>query len=188
MAEIEELRKQIAKLAREIEELKRRKELVSKGLSIHDPLGVSRALEEALKDKRDGSLFVHAGLMKKNGVIVDSWNQSFTLEQVLEVAPEKIVRFISPLTNENRIRILKLLLKGPKSVSEISKAVGLKGGELYHHLKELIHSGYIRVVSRGIYSLTMKGEIALIMISGMAHWLEPMTKEEIEHIFKEITK
>ena len=188
MSEIEELKRAIVKLAKEIEELKRKKELIEKEISVHDPLGISAALEKALEDKEEGSLFVHAGLIKRKGEPHDWWNQNFTLEKVFEVSPKRIVKFISPLTNEQRVRILRLLLEGYNTVGDISKKTGLKGGELYHHLKELIYSGYIKAESRGVYRLTAKGEIALIMISGMAYWLEPMTEEEVEQSLRDLTR
>lgn len=186
MSEIEELRKKVVKLAKELEELERKKELMEKSESIHDPLGIESALRKFLEDKEEGSIFVYAGVIKRKGIIIDSWNHSFYLEHVLRLSPKRVAKLVSPLSNEQRVAILKVILSGTKNSSGISEKTGLKGGELYHHLKELLRTNYITTKERGVYELTMKGEIALIMISGIASWLESMTEEEIEEQLKEL--
>jgi len=186
MSEIEELRREVARLARELEELKRKKELMEKAESIHDPLGIEAALRKFLEDKEEGSIFVYAGVIKRKGVIADSWNHNFDLEHILKLSPKRVARLASPLSNEQRVAILKAILGGVKNASGISEKTGLKGGELYHHLRELLRANYITTKERGVYELTMKGEISLIMISGMASWLESMTEEEIEEQLKEL--
>jgi len=187
VSELEELRKEIAKIAKELEELKRRKEFLERVEPLHDPLGVESALRKALNGKEEGSMFVYAGVIKKKGVIIDSWNHNFHLEHVLKLSPKRVARLVSPLSNEQRVAILKAILCGVKNASGISEKTGLRGGELYHHLRELLRSNYIMTKERGIYELTMKGEIALIMISGIASWLEPMTETEVEEQLKELT-
>ena len=184
MSEIEELRRRVDELAREVEELKK---IIYKKpkreISVHDPLGVSSALEKSLEGVKEGSAFVCAGIIKKNGEIYDNWNFNYTLEQVFEVHPRRIVNIISPLTNEQRINILRIILRERSvSMSQLSKETGMEGGELYHHLKELIRRGYIKLVKRGTYTITPKGEIALIIVSGLAETWEPPVEEEIEEV------
>lgn len=182
MSEIEELKKKIEKLAKEVEELKKtvcgkpRKEL-----SIHDPHGVSKALEKSLEGVEEGSAFVCAGIIKKGKEIHDNWNFDFSLEEVFEIHPRRIVNLISPLTSEQRINILRIILKKRTvSMSQLSKETGLEGGELYHHLRELLRRGYIKLVKRGTYTITIKGEIALIIASGIAYAWESPVEEELE--------
>ncbi|RLE61066.1 MAG: hypothetical protein DRJ35_01520 [Thermoprotei archaeon] len=182
MSEIEKLKKKIEELAKEVEELKKtvcgkpRKEL-----SIHDPHGVSKALEKSLEDVEEGSAFVCAGVIKKGKEIHDSWNFDFSLEEVFEIHPRRIVNLISPLTSEQRINILRIILKKRTvSMSQLSKETGLEGGELYHHLRELLRRGYIKLVKRGTYTITIKGEIALIIASGIAYAWESPVEEELE--------
>ena len=180
--EIEELRRRVEEIAREVEEIKRVVyKKVEKKVFIHDPYGVSKALEESLREVEEGSAFVCAGVIKKGDEIHDSWNFNFTLKEVVETHPRRIVNIVSPLTNEKRIDILRLILKERTvSMSKLSEKTGMEGGELYHHLKELIRNGFIKLVRRGTYTLTTKGEIALIIVSGLAHAWEPSIEEEIE--------
>ncbi len=182
MSEIEELRKKIESIARELEELKReireKKKREEREVKLHDPRGITEALEKELEKVEEGGLFVHAGVIKRKGVC-DRWNQDFSLKEALAVHPRRLSKFISPLSSEQRVSILKILLRErPCPVSKIAEETGMEGGELYHHLKELLRHQYINLVERGVYSITPKGEIALIMNLGMAKWFEPPTEEE----------
>ncbi|RLE58398.1 MAG: hypothetical protein DRJ32_06525 [Thermoprotei archaeon] len=178
MSEIEEIKREIKRLAAELEELKKKIKVAEvSGVSVHDPLGVSSALRKHLGEK-EGGVFVHAGYAKVGGWHCD-WNQIFYLNDVTEVSPKRVEKLVAPLANSSRVALLKALLSKARSISEITEITGLRGGELYHHLKELIRSGYVTSEKRGVYRLTMKGEIVLIIASGMAKWLEAPTEEEI---------
>jgi len=187
VSEIEELRRELARIARELEELKRRKELLERGLSVHDPLGVSAALKRSLRGVEEGSRFVCAGVVKRGGRVVDSWNCYFDLRSVLAASPERVAKLVAPLSSRQRVAILKALIEGPKTPSELSRITGMRGGELYHHLKELIRSGYVEARGRGVYALTFKGEAVFSVVAGLASHLEPPTDEELEEELRGLT-
>ncbi|HDI31843.1 MAG TPA: ArsR family transcriptional regulator, partial [Thermofilum sp.] len=90
-------------------------------------------------------------------------------KDIIRYPAENIVKLLSPLSNENRIKILKLLFKDVKSSSELSKELRLEGGSLYHHIKELRIAGYIKEIERGKYASTLKGRIAIASIVAIAH-------------------
>jgi len=50
---------------------------------------------------------------------------------------------LEPFTNPRRIALLKVLIDRPLTVSEITHDTGLVGGQLYHHLTNLIEAGLI---------------------------------------------
>lgn len=90
-------------------------------------------------------------------------------EQSLEVDADtaaKVERLLSPLAHESRFMLLQALLRGPYSASELSAATGLKGGNLYHHLRDLL-GAYVEESDRG-YALTDFGRQLMITIAEIA--------------------
>lgn len=82
--------------------------------------------------------------------------------------------------------ILKTLIDGSRTSSELTQATGLEGGQLYHHLKELALAEFIEQEQRGIYALTEKGRHALLTTLAMAMTLEKrVIPEEVEDIFSD---
>ena len=192
--EIEELRTIVEKLVRDVERLKKETEgkerLELKGVPLKEEQFVDyilKALEKALEEKPDTGLVFVGGIERKDGKIVDSFFSGIELKDVIECPPKKVVKVIAPLSNENRIRILQELLKNTKTSSELSSILGLEGGQLYHHLKELMLAGYIETIERGKYALTSRGCIAIRTIAGLASipGMVTPTLEEIEEKLKE---
>lgn len=196
--ELEELRKLVEKLARDVEELKmareeKRKqtariEVVSKegeAISKEFVESVLKLLEDKLGEKPDGGLVLISGIERRKGKVVDSFMSAVDLESIAKCPPFKIAKLTSSLSSENRIRIMQSLLKGVKTASELSEETGLEGGQLYHHLKELIMAGYVQMVERGKYALTSSGCIAIRTISCLASipGIIIPTPEEVEKEF-----
>lgn len=78
-----------------------------------------------------------------------------------------VERMLSPLAHEARIRIMQVMYDGPKASGELSEATALRGGNLYYHLKELIHAAYVREQNGG-YDLTPLGCQMLVTVVGIA--------------------
>lgn len=76
-------------------------------------------------------------------------------------------RMLSPLAHESRIRIMQALYQETLGSSALSEATGLRGGNLYHHLRELVYAGYVRDDSSG-YSLTNTGRPLLVTVTCLA--------------------
>jgi DNA-binding transcriptional ArsR family regulator len=76
---------------------------------------------------------------------------------------EKMVKdVIDPLSNPQRLEIMKSLMDQPNSYSMLSSITGLKGGNLLFHLGKLTSTGMIdQNQERGDYSLTEKGNKVL---------------------------
>jgi DNA-binding transcriptional ArsR family regulator len=79
----------------------------------------------------------------------------------------KVERLLAPLAHESRVRILQVLSEGSHSSSQLSVATGLTGGNLYHHLRDLVHAGYVRELDRG-YALTNVGLQLLLTVTCIA--------------------
>ena len=79
----------------------------------------------------------------------------------------QVERLLSPLAHEARIRIMQTMHDGAKTSGEISEATRLKGGNLYYHLKELLHASYVRETEGG-YDLTGLGCRMLLTVVTIA--------------------
>lgn len=188
--ELDELKKLVERLAMDVEELKRaRKEErkavikeVAKVIPEDFVESILRVLEAKLGDKPEGGLILISGIERKGGRTVDSFLSAIDLEDAIKCLPSKIARLMGSFSSENRVRIMQSLLKGIKTSSELSKETGLEGGQLYHHLKELMMAGYVQAVERGKYALTSNGCIVIRTIACLASipGMTALAPEEME--------
>jgi DNA-binding transcriptional ArsR family regulator len=79
----------------------------------------------------------------------------------------KLERMLTPLAHESRVRIMQALYVSPCSSSALSEATGLKGGNLYHHLRELLYAAYVHETDDG-YALTDLGLQLLVTLTCIA--------------------
>jgi len=100
------------------------------------------------------------------------WFRSLRDDSITSYPPEQIVRLLAPLSNEQRLRILKSLSGGTRTSAELSEELDVKGGPLYHHLRELMDAGYVKSPNRNAYLLTLDGWFALMMATLLTSLLE----------------
>lgn len=84
----------------------------------------------------------------------------------------------SALANENRLRIVLILLRGPLNVSEICRVLHLGQSNVSHHLRQLLAAGLVRRSSGGgwvFYSLDRSDPFRSSVIDSVA-----AGREEIE--------
>jgi len=190
--EMNELKREFSKLASEIEKLKEKREKPSLEPHRGPPEPVAsliQMLEQRLPDKPDAVMAFFGGIQRKGGKIVSSYFSGHDIESILKCSPKRIANLLSPFSSEQRILILKTLIEGDRSSSELSHVTGLEGGQLYHHLKELALAEYIEQKERGVYTLTEKGKMALLTVLAMAMTLEKrIIPEEVEATFWESRK
>lgn len=72
------------------------------------------------------------------------------------VADDELVGFATAFANPARLRIMRALAGTTCTSAELTERTGLVGGQLYHHLKELVHGGFVRQEARNAYTLTMR--------------------------------
>ena len=82
--------------------------------------------------------------------------------------PTDMAKILTGLAHADRIRLAGAVMGGANTHHLLSKAVGLKTGPLYHHLRELERSGLLATVSRNRYELTELGRVALLITVVMA--------------------
>lgn len=74
-----------------------------------------------------------------------------------------VARMLAGLAHPDRIRILRAVLQGAATHHALHKAVGLKTGPLYHHLRALERAGVLTMATRNVYELTERGRVALLV-------------------------
>ncbi|VVB87827.1 Uncharacterised protein [uncultured archaeon] len=86
----------------------------------------------------------------------------------ISAIPEELIvnDILEPLSNMQRLQILKAVSVGTKTFSDFSALTGLRGGNLLFHLQKLLDSGMIlQRHERGDYMITDKGYKTLKGIS-----------------------
>lgn len=88
-------------------------------------------------------------------------------QDVCSICEESIVKdVLEPLSNKQRLQILKSMVSETKTFSALSKITGLKGGNLLFHIQKLLDSDLIiQRHERGDYMLTDKGYKLLVVLS-----------------------
>jgi len=89
------------------------------------------------------------------------------VEELVENLPaERASLILQSLANTDRIRILKLLYKGPATFSEVKEVLGVESPSVSHHLKMLQRSGLVvQLGTRGGYTITPRGRLLLRVLS-----------------------
>jgi len=90
-----------------------------------------------------------------------SWVNGGSIEDLTQLPTDKVMFLLSPFSSDQRLKILLLLEKYPKSSTDLTNALGFQGGQLYHHLDELMKAKYIEKVYKGKYCLTSLGRWGL---------------------------
>ncbi|MDW7728002.1 MAG: winged helix-turn-helix domain-containing protein [Candidatus Methanoperedens sp.] len=92
-------------------------------------------------------------------------------EKKQEIAPiheDLIVSVLEPLSNKQRMQIMKAIAIETKTFTALSELTGLRGGNLNFHLQKLLDSGMIlQRHERGDYMITDKGFKVLRSIGDM---------------------
>jgi DNA-binding HxlR family transcriptional regulator len=189
--DLDEIRRDLTRLANEVEKLKggevKKVPEALQGMPEHLDTYFD-ALEKQLIEPNAGMAY-YGGIQKKDGKVVSSYHSGNDIKSILKCSPKRVERLLSPFSNEQRIIILKTLIEGNRGSSELTKATGLEGGQLYHHLKELALAEFIEQEQRGVYALTEKGRHTLLTALAMAMTLEKRAiPEEIEATFSETVK
>ncbi len=110
-------------------------------------------------------------LFEKQLNIMDSLQiYSFNDETKTEIAvidEEKIVKnVLEPLSNRQRLQIMKYMASQTRSFSILSEFTGLRGGNLLFHLQKLLENDLImQRHERGDYMITKKGFNLLLLLA-----------------------
>jgi len=93
--------------------------------------------------------------------------QSEKKQDISSICEESVVKdILEPLSNKQRLQILKSMANETKTFSSLSELTGLRGGNLLFHLQKLLDCDIIlQRHERGDYMLTEKGYKLLVVLS-----------------------
>ena len=89
-------------------------------------------------------------------------------------------RFFSGLADETRLRIVRLLLEGPKSVGELVAALGIAQSRVSNHLSCLKWCGYVRTQRSGKYVIYELGDPRIAEMVALAQGVVARNAAHIE--------
>jgi len=108
------------------------------------------------------------------------WDLILSPKDSLKVDTRRVSSVSEVLANEYRVKILRALYEKSRTSKELSDITGLEGGQLYHHLRILTQNRFVVMGKRGEYSITVKGAVALMILSALAEVLVPPPEKELE--------
>ena len=108
-----------------------------------------------------------------NSLQIYSTNEEKRTE--ISAIPEDVMvkSVLEPLSNKQRLQILKSMASETKTFSALSELTGLRGGNLLFHIQKLLETDLIlQRHERGDYMITKKGFNLLMMLAGFQKSLE----------------
>jgi predicted transcriptional regulator len=93
----------------------------------------------------------------------------------ISTIPEEIMvkSVLEPISNKQRLQILKSMASETKTFTALSGLTGLRGGNLLFHIQKLLENNLIlQRHERGDYMITEKGYKLLIMLTDFKKYLE----------------
>jgi DNA-binding transcriptional ArsR family regulator len=93
----------------------------------------------------------------------------------ISTIPEEIMvkSVLEPISNKQRLQILKSMALETKTFTALSELTGLRGGNLLFHIQKLLENNMIlQRHERGDYMITEKGYKLLIMLTDFIKYLE----------------
>ncbi|MCA1037936.1 hypothetical protein LCM00_00320 [Bacillus infantis] len=121
-----------------------------------------------------------------------SWKPaSKTIEEVLAPDSGSLANILSSLGHIQRIEMIKSLMQEPKNAAELVKELGMgTTGQLYHHMKPLLHAGIIEQKERGgSYSIAADKILPILLqLAGAAEMFESSRYLALEALREEPEK
>lgn len=134
---------------------------------------VLQTVEETLTDptaRESGYTVVFALVEKQTGKeaqsLVASQSEAEISAKIVE--DDDLSSFATAFSYPARLRLLRTFIGGARTTAELTKATGLAGGQLYHHLRELTSRGFVSRDKHGIHSLTQLGKTAYLGLNLLA--------------------
>ncbi|KQU06918.1 ArsR family transcriptional regulator [Rhodococcus sp. Leaf7] len=123
-----------------------------------------------------GGSISYAGDVHLSGDV--SWSIGYSPDGVLNLPPDRSVEVLAALGHPVRFAVVRALLHGPATATDLQSAVGLSSvGQLYHHLKTLTSARVVEQHGRGDYRLAPKTVVpALVLMLASADVAGELTR------------
>lgn len=122
---------------------------------------------EGLRGKVDGTT---GGVLFTGTVDVPTgehydWQYARLLDDLLAVDWTEAAPALTALGNPVRLRLLQKIIAGTRGAADLAEDSELgTTGQVYHHLRQLVSAGWLRMVSRGQYTIPGERVVPLLVI------------------------
>jgi DNA-binding transcriptional ArsR family regulator len=100
------------------------------------------------------------------------WQAEKPFPALHDLDAANLIRIFSALASEARLTLIRALVHGPKTSTQLQITLGVDSpGQLYHHLKELLAVGIVEQHERSEYSLSPRKVIPFFVILGAVYEL-----------------
>lgn len=128
----------------------------------HDVFWALEGLKARLADP-GGVLFTGAVTLE-NGLRAE-WQQGLVLGDALDGFGEDAAAALSALAHPVRLRLLRELLRAPRTAAELGELDDLgTSGQIYHHLRQLVAAGWLRSAPRGRHGVPTERVVPLLVV------------------------
>ncbi|WP_052847544.1 ArsR/SmtB family transcription factor [Streptomyces avicenniae] len=130
-----------------------------------DPFWALEGLKSALADEEaaDGGVLFTGAVRLPTGEAVE-WQWSRTTDVLLESDWTDAAEVFAALGHPVRMRLLKEILAGRRTVAELAALDGLgTTGQIYHHLRQLTAAGWLRPAARGRHEVPPQRVVPLLV-------------------------
>jgi len=141
-------------------------------------IGISEIRKGAPFDKCDVCFSEVNSLFDKQLSLISSlqiYSNNKEKKPEISAIPEDgmVKSVLEPLSNKQRLQILKSLASGTRTFSALSELTGLRGGNLLFHIQKLLEKDLIlQRHERGDYMITKKGYNLLLLLTDFQKVLE----------------
>nr|WP_241385566.1 metalloregulator ArsR/SmtB family transcription factor [Rhodococcus sp. CH91] len=106
----------------------------------------------------------YGGAVSLHGTV--RWNIEYDAEASLALDPATVAGVLDALGNPTRLEIVRTLLRGPATATELQDAAGLSSsGRLYHHLRALSAARVVEQESRNHYRIPPEKVVPLLVLT-----------------------
>jgi len=177
--EIKKLREEIARLKEQLTDITEQKK--SRGIYIDIGNNVRHYMEDVMESVAEGinSELERCVLIGPKGMRIIRRGEPNVEEHVEAIDFSKVSEVMSALGQEQRLKILRELVKGGKYINELQEKLSeITVSTLSSHLKVLEEAGLVvQEKVRGRYLITMPGRVAYKMALRITRFIERGSQE-----------
>ncbi|MET8092915.1 ArsR family transcriptional regulator [Micromonospora sp. NPDC005220] len=120
-------------------------------------------LKQRLPSEGSGAV-LYTGTVRVAGQHYD-WQYGRTVDDLLAADWTELASTLSALAHPVRLRLLREILGGRQSTSELAEIEELgTTGQLHHHLRQITAAGWLRSAGRGRYAVPAERVVPLLAI------------------------
>ncbi|SMB81392.1 winged helix-turn-helix domain-containing protein [Deinococcus hopiensis] len=134
------------------------------------------ALQHLQEQGFDGVLFTGQVNVPEGGTV--AWQYGLPTQTFLVQDWDAASPILAALGSPPRLRLLRAILGGQTRNADLAQLGELGStGQLYHHLRELVSTGWLKPAGRGIHRVPAERVVPLLVILAATEALHPQPEE-----------